>query len=454
MLSKQILFFESLILIYFGVQSFIFPSIDWALALNGFAILSILMYRYEGLRLTFLAFLVAQILLVLTEIIYIDIMAIMIAVIAINYFPVYQYPNPTGKYLVGFKQMWIEGLDVSFFYPTKVKTRDVKACPHDKTAQRINDLCLYFTPKIPYFVIKALFNHLDERKLGVNLNAPIAHVEEGKTPLILFSHGLAAHKHMYSAFLKEWASHGFIVAAVDHPESVFLPVIDELDFIQKRKPQLKDRRDAITRVLDFLYVEKNVQGLFQDDSIHLNYDKIFGAGHSFGGATVLECGTLDFRIRGGLILLDPWLAPCEEMILKSTTAKQPLLSIRSSEYDRLPLRGGPARRHALYSKAIRGDKQISGYFDGANHNTFIDGLLSWSREFAMFKLIFNIDQAKHLILSYLRLTQLFLDQAMKGEDETKGDFDQCVISRYNGECKKVGLQDYFIVDSISSLSSY
>ena len=82
MLTKQVLFFESLILVYFGIQSFVFPSIEWTVALNVFAILSILMYKYEGFRLPFLALVVAQLLLVLTEFIYLDLIACLIAIVA------------------------------------------------------------------------------------------------------------------------------------------------------------------------------------------------------------------------------------------------------------------------------------------------------------------------------------------------------------------------------------
>jgi len=95
-----------------------------------------------------------------------------------------------------------------------------------------------------------MFNNLDQRKLGVNLNAPIASSEKDQIPVVIFSHGLSAHKHIYSTFLKEWTSNGYMVIAIDHDEQVYFPIKDEFDFIEKRKPQLKDRRDAMTRVLD------------------------------------------------------------------------------------------------------------------------------------------------------------------------------------------------------------
>jgi len=98
--------------------------------------------------------------------------------------------------------------------------------------------------------------------MGVNLNAPLADLESHSPPVMIFSHGLAGNKHLYTYFLKEWASRGFIVIAIDHDETVFLPVTSYEDFIKKRKPQLKTRVHEINIVLDYLTDHKNKIDLF------------------------------------------------------------------------------------------------------------------------------------------------------------------------------------------------
>jgi hypothetical protein len=49
-------------------------------------------------------------------------------------------------------------------------------------------------------------------------NGPISNDFVLKTPLIpiIFSHGYGAHKTMYSGFLRDIASHGYIVFSPDH----------------------------------------------------------------------------------------------------------------------------------------------------------------------------------------------------------------------------------------------
>ena len=58
------------------------------------------------------------------------------------------------------------------------------------------------------------------------------HVEEvgparGCWPVVLFSHGLAAWNTQCDSLCRHWASHGFVVLAVDHPGSWEYPFIFE-----------------------------------------------------------------------------------------------------------------------------------------------------------------------------------------------------------------------------------
>ena len=46
--------------------------------------------------------------------------------------------------------------------------------------------------------------------------------ENKKFPLVLLSHGLIGFRHIYSAFCCELASHGYVVAAVEHRLDNFL----------------------------------------------------------------------------------------------------------------------------------------------------------------------------------------------------------------------------------------
>jgi len=60
-------------------------------------------------------------------------------------------------------------------------------------------------------------------------------------------------------------------------------------------------------LLDWI-TDKNVRNLL-NLNVKLNFTKVIGIGHSFGGCTVLETAKRDVRLNGGLILYDPWYLP-------------------------------------------------------------------------------------------------------------------------------------------------
>jgi len=50
--------------------------------------------------------------------------------------------------------------------------------------------------------------------------------ETEKIPLIVFSHGLTANRMQYSGLCREWASHGIMVAAIDHQDGSCVHTVD------------------------------------------------------------------------------------------------------------------------------------------------------------------------------------------------------------------------------------
>mmetsp|Transcript_29721 Transcript_29721/g.27208 ORF Transcript_29721/g.27208 Transcript_29721/m.27208 type:complete len:240 (-) Transcript_29721:204-923(-) len=232
-LQKTYLTFELLIGVYFSIQILFSTQISAALAINGFIILSILKYKKEGFRINYFALAVAQLLLVASHSTLMDATATALAFAAIYFFPMYQLPKPSGKFLVGARQANIEGDDITVFYPTTVKTNDILHAPHESVGDRLADIFKYFTDKIPGWAIKLFTSNATKRKMGVEHEAPIP---DGHYPFIIFSHGLAAHKHMYSYLCKEWASQGMIVFSIDFPEKVFLMCKDYEEFVELRKP--------------------------------------------------------------------------------------------------------------------------------------------------------------------------------------------------------------------------
>eukprot|EP00070_Physeter_catodon_P027897 XP_028334791.1 platelet-activating factor acetylhydrolase isoform X6 [Physeter catodon] len=189
-------------------------------------------------------------------------------------------------------------------------------------------------------------------------NSPLRTGE--KYPLIIFSHGLGAFRTIYSAVGNDLASHGFIVAAIEHRDGsasatyyfkdqsaaeignktwLYLRTLKrgEEEFPLRNEQVLqraKECSQALSLILDIDRgrPEKNLLDLEFDveqmkDSI--DRDKIAVIGHSFGGATVIQSLSEDQRFRCG-IALDAWMFPVGDEVY--SRIPQPLFFINSERF--------------------------------------------------------------------------------------------------------------------------
>uniref|UniRef100_A0A8C7J405 Platelet-activating factor acetylhydrolase n=1 Tax=Oncorhynchus kisutch TaxID=8019 RepID=A0A8C7J405_ONCKI len=202
-----------------------------------------------------------------------------------------------------------------------------------------------------------IFNYLfGSFKIPAAMNAP--YKQNGKCPVVVFSHGLGAFRTLYSAICAELASQGFIVAAVEHrDESASLPpkpnpgapenLLEEWMYYRSLKPgesefplrnkQVLQRADECIKALDILIQinsgkkMENVLGTEFDWMTLNSMDlcRIAVMGHSFGGATVIEalCNEVNFKCG---IALDAWMLPLDEEIY--TRVKQPIFFINSEKF--------------------------------------------------------------------------------------------------------------------------
>uniref|UniRef100_A0A8C9ADM0 Platelet-activating factor acetylhydrolase n=1 Tax=Prolemur simus TaxID=1328070 RepID=A0A8C9ADM0_PROSS len=194
-----------------------------------------------------------------------------------------------------------------------------------------------------------------------NWNSPLRTGE--KYPLIVFSHGLGAFRTIYSAIGIDLASHGFIVAAVEHRNGsasatyyfkdqsaaeignkswlYFRTLKSGDDVKSERNKQLRHRAKECSQALDLILdidrgkPVKNVLDLEFDvgqlkDSI--DRKKVAIIGHSFGGATVIQALSEDQRFRCG-IALDAWMFPVGDEVY--SRIPQPLFFINSERFQYL-----------------------------------------------------------------------------------------------------------------------
>jgi dienelactone hydrolase len=124
-------------------------------------------------------------------------------------------------------------------------------------------------------------------------------------PVVLFSPGLGLVSDTYSALLEDLASHGLVVAAVDHPSFsgvVALPggrVVAALDS-ETVSPQFQVLVADLRFVLDRLAAADAAgSGLL---SGHLDLAQVGALGHSMGGAAAIQLARQDARVQASLDL--------------------------------------------------------------------------------------------------------------------------------------------------------
>ncbi|XP_073712323.1 platelet-activating factor acetylhydrolase [Misgurnus anguillicaudatus] len=232
---------------------------------------------------------------------------------------------------------------------------------------------------------------------------------DGKYPVIIFSHGLGAFRTLYSAICVEMASQGFIVSAVEHRDEsasatfsfrehtepgtkkhascdISKPVSENLEEdwmyyralklgeeeIPLRNKQVKQRADECIRALNILFdinsgttVKNVLQSTFDLSTMRNSMDlcRIAVMGHSFGGATVIECLCKEVKFKCG-VALDTWMLPLNDEIFPSV--KQPIFFINSEKFQWI---GNIIRMKKLDSSVIP-RKMIT--IKGTVHQSFPD----------------------------------------------------------------------------------
>ncbi|EFO25648.1 platelet-activating factor acetylhydrolase [Loa loa] len=187
-------------------------------------------------------------------------------------------------------------------------------------------------------------------------------------PVLIFSHGLSGCRHFYSIYCSSLASHGYVVAAVEHRdcsacwtykfeidkktgERIEVPVkIRKLmptdDEFQLRNGQLHKRIAECVKTLRVL--EELNLGQYNSDRLtgkklllgkdfawsqfkgRIDMCRIFIAGHSFGGATAVAAAAAFPAYFSAAVILDGWMFPIERELF--TRVQQPVLFMNAENF--------------------------------------------------------------------------------------------------------------------------
>ena len=253
------------------------------------------------------------------------------------------FPQPSGQWNIGASDLiWDapdrSGIIAKIWYPT-----DDRQGIHSPYLDKIDRTLAVMTTGINPFFKFMLKVYLSRVTTPSFTNAKPIQCEDG-CPVILFSPGFSSINFLNTFYALEFASHGFIVIGINHPEMsagslladgsqvAFKPVDTELVFAGYEQPEslfsdlILKQADNISNVLDEIISSNATTGslLYQK----INPNKIFAAGHSTGGAaSFVACGK-DDRIAKGAnldgIFIDPAntnYASKELLLISSNWAK-------------------------------------------------------------------------------------------------------------------------------------
>ncbi|XP_076054299.1 platelet-activating factor acetylhydrolase-like [Oratosquilla oratoria] len=250
-------------------------------------------------------------------------------------------PLPRGPHAVGAVDVCTrgsQGVLLRLFYPTLTREDDPRHWPRwhlgpEYSHGEANFITNFY--RAIHSCSVSVINWLSS-EVRVPSSWCSSDLPEGGFPVVVLSHGMAAHRTFLSTISTDLASHGYMVAAIEHREgsaAACLRVDDEgarkiCPFIgYMGDDQFSKRVEEIFQTLSFLdeLNAGDVTNAFTKDEVPLSLsvfkgkldtDNVVLLGHSYGGASVLKAlaDERSHRFKAG-VALDPWMFPLREHVM-------------------------------------------------------------------------------------------------------------------------------------------
>ena len=219
--------------------------------------------------------------------------------------PMFRLPKPTGEYAVGVRTIYLTDgsrgreLVTQIWYPAE---------PQGSPARYARRLEL-----------SRLHSYEAEIRTNAYQDAPLA-ASGGAFPLVLFGHRWGGTRTQDTFLAEELASHGYIVAATDHPGNAARVETRDGRVVTGQMGSLIDPARGVAQVmaswnaqlevwtaddefvLNALAAASGETGWLQD---RVDMDRVGAVGHSFGGASSMRLLGLDPRVKCA-INMDGW----------------------------------------------------------------------------------------------------------------------------------------------------
>lgn len=299
-------------------------------------------------------------------------------------FPIPRLEQPGGRFLVGTTTAYLQDTEREEVYtPAADDKREIMvqvwypaAAPGDSGRAAYLEALDVAGPAVarrldlPPFVL----SHLEYVQTHAYVDAPAA---DGSYPLLIFSHGLRGIRTQNARLMEELASHGYVVASVDHTYGNVLTVFPEgrVVFYEEERvfPDGEPFVEAGARLVDVwaadvLFVAEEMAA-WNEEARHrlagrIDTSRMGTLGHSTGGAAAVEaCAQIaDCQ---AVLGLDAWIQPVSAPLLRDYPKK--LMLLRAPEWL------GP--ENAAAGRTLYRERAGEGYLltmAGAKHFDFTD----------------------------------------------------------------------------------
>ncbi|MGC5363071.1 alpha/beta hydrolase family protein [Streptomyces sp. DT24] len=237
-------------------------------------------------------------------------------------FPVPVFPEPSGRFAVGTRVVqWTDPhrpesftadphdrrtVVVQLWYPARKSPAGVRRAQYlgrtEHEARTVSD-ALAHGVGLPGFLVDGV----PRARTHAVFNAPVAD-GGGRFPVVLFSPGSGGVRTQNTAWAEELASHGYVVAALDHPYDSAAVVLADGQTIRARTTSTGDRdKDdelavgwTAVRAADLGFVltqlDRSGRGEITGPLTgRLDTGRVAVTGHSIGGAAALQAARQDHR---------------------------------------------------------------------------------------------------------------------------------------------------------------
>ncbi|MEV6978810.1 hypothetical protein [Kitasatospora sp. NPDC093806] len=308
-------------------------------------------------------------------------------------FPVPEFPDPTGEFAVGTRVVqWTDSgrpetftadpddrrtVVVQLWYPAQASAAGAERAQYlgrtEQEARTVAD-ALAGGVGLPGF----LLDGVPKARSHSVFDAPVEGTG-GRFPVVLFSPGSGGVRTQNTAWAEELASHGYLVAAVDHPYDAAAVVLADGRTVTTETSSSGDADEdaklaagwTAIRAADLGFVLTQLEGLDRGEGAdplrgRLDTGRVAVTGHSMGGAAALQAARQDRRF-GAVIDLDgfphgPTTPALDRPVLALTQAITPATDARYLPRLTEALGSGTATNYRLT-------------IPGAAHLTFMDGPL-------------------------------------------------------------------------------